>query len=177
MSSLKDQLAKLGMIDETKSENDRSNTPRAWTNDVSRSNSSRTPSARKNDKSNTKSKSDFNQQRKANSNTKSGSNRRPFKAPEPLAYRSDLSDEERAEEIRSLFKRTRLPLPNHGQQRFYFELKDGVIDYIETDDQAYESLSRGAWVITNDDRGRLINLPRETVRELNSLDPNWIPKT
>lgn len=164
VSSLKEQLAKLGMINEN-DKGEQSNAPRSWTatpTHRSKNSSSRRPAEGK---------------AKSSSRSTHTNQRKTRRAPreEPLPYRSDLSDSERASEIQALLKRVRLPMPTHGTQRYYFELRDGTIDYIDTEQESYENLSRGQVVMTSDQQGRLLCIPRQALRELKSLDPNWIP--
>lgn len=164
MSSLKDQLAKLGMIDDQE-KGDESSAPRSWTSAPSSRSKGHT-GKRTTDQSAKSSRSQGNRPQRA---------RRPKE--EPLPFRSELSDSERAEEIKGLFKRVRLPMPTHGTQRYYFELRDGTIDYIDTEQESYDSLSRGQIVMTSDAQDRLLCIPRQALRELRSLDPKWIPST
>lgn len=165
MSSLKDQLAKLGMIDETTENTNSSNVPRSW------SKPDRTSS-----KSTTGKKTNHSNHRTHRGSHKSQGNRPSRPRLEPLPYRSELSDDERAKEIASLLKKVRLPFPTHGNQRFYFELRDGSIDYIDTDQESHEALSRGKVIIVSDPKGKAIAIPRDAIRELKSLDPAWIPQ-
>ena len=160
MSSLKEQLAKLGMIEPS---DDHQEAPRSWSspkkpspNDSKRATSSK--GKRKHTPRPSKSTSDY-------------------KRPTPLPYRSELSDEERSAEINQLLKRVRMPLPPYGSHRFYYELKNGTIDYIETDQAAFDALSRGKVIIVADPQGKPIRIPREALRELNSIDPNWVPSS
>ena len=165
MSSLKEQLAKLGMIDENEKD-EQSSAPRSWTTT-----------------SNNRSKNSFSKrsvENKVKSNSRTTQNTQRNKTrhgprEEPLPFRSDLSDSERADEIKTLLKRVRMPMPVHGPQRYYFELRDGTIDYVDTEKENYNALSRGQIIMTSDAQGRLVCIPRQALRELKSLDPNWIP--
>ena len=163
MSSLKEQLAKLGMIDENE-KGEQSSAPRSWT--ATSDNRSKKSFSKRSTESKTKSSSRSTQNR---NQVRRGSKE------EPLPFRSDLSDSERADEIKALLKRVRLPMPTHGTQRYYFELRDGTIDYVDADRESYDALSRGQVIITNDAQGRLVCIPRQALSELKSLDPNWIP--
>ena len=165
MSSLKEQLAKLGMIDKN-DKDEQSNAPRSWTS---------TPTHRS--KNSSSKRSTDSSKVKSTPRSAQTTHRKTRRAPreEPLPYRSELSDSERADEIKALFKRVRLPMPTHGTQRYYFELRDGTIEYIDTEQESYDTLSRGQIVMTSDAQGRLLCIPRQALRELKSLDPNWIP--
>ena len=165
MSSLKEQLAKLGMIDENE-KGEQSSAPRSWT--TTPNNRSKNSFSKRSTESKAKSSS-----RTTQSTYRNKTRRGPKE--EPLPFRSDLSDSERADEIKALLKRVRLPMPVHGSQRYYFELRDGTIDYVDTEQESYDALSRGQVVITSDAQGRLVCIPRQALRELKSLDPNWIP--
>ena len=69
-----------------------------------------------------------------------------------------------------------MPLPSVGSQRFYFELRGGAIDFIETDPRAHESLSSGQLVIVDNGKGRITCINRQAAQELMRIDPKWIPK-
>ena len=160
MSSLKEQLAKLGMID---SSDDHQEAPRSWS------------SPRSNTAGDSKRSTPSKGQRKPGARSSKRSS--DYKRPAPLPYRSDLSDEERSTEIAQLLRKVRMPLPPYGSHRFYYELKNGTIDYIETDQESFEALNRGKVLIVADPNGKAIRIPREALRELNSLDPNWVPRS
>lgn len=160
MSSLKEQLAKLGMIE---SSDDKQEAPRSWSSPrTNRPSDSKGVTASKGKRKHT-----------PRSSKKSWDSKRPA----PLPYRSELSDEERSQEINQLLKKVRMPHAPYGSQRFYYELKNGMIDYIETDQETFEALSRGKVIIVADPHGKPIRIPREVLRELNSLDPNWVPSS
>ena len=161
MSSLKDQLAKLGMIDESQSNQDQ-RTPASWGSEqTSGRTKQRKPKGR--DSRDTR-------EQKPRGRQRSGGARRSAPAPQ-----LDLSPEERAQRITELFERAQLPLPPYGHQRFYFELKGGAIDFVDTNKGSYDALTTGQVVIVADEQGRPVGLNRQAAQELRRLDASWIP--
>jgi hypothetical protein len=165
MSSLKEQLAKLGMIEESESTQ---SAPRSWTAPKPTKPPQQTRESTR--RPNTKG-------RRGTPSHRSDKKQSHTQRNPPLPYRSDLSDEERATEIAKLLKQARVPLPPYGSNRFYFELKGGLIDYLDTDQESHDALSYGKVMIVADPQGRAIAIPRSVLRELNSLDPKWIPRS
>ena len=163
MSSLKDQLAKLGMIDESQSRQDQ-RTPSSWGSEAeipgrTKKRSGHDRKQRSRDAKDHKSKGRHR-----------GGGSRPSK---PVQL--DLSPEEREQRIKDLLSRSRLPLPPHGRQRFYFELKGGLIDFIDTNQGSYDALTSGQVVIVADEHGQPMGIDRQAAQELRKLDTTWIP--
>ena len=163
MSSLKDQLAKLGMIDESQSRQDQ-RTPSSWGSEAEISGRTKKRSGhdrkhRSRDAKDYKSKGRHR-----------GGGSRPS-TPSQL----DLSPEEREQRIKDLLSKARLPFPPHGRQRFYFELKGGLIDFIDTNQGSYDALTSGQVVIVADEHGKPMGIDRQAAQELRRLDSSWIP--
>ena len=161
--SLKDQLAKLGMIEDSESRQDQ-RTPSSWGSE--REASGQKKSSGRDRKQRGRDPRDH----KSRGGNRSGGERRSS-PPTQL----DLPPEEREKRIKDLLGRARLPLPPHGRQRFYFELKGGVIDFIDTNQGSYDALTSGQVVIVADEQGRPIGIDRQAAQELRRLDLNWIP--
>ena len=162
--SLKDQLAKLGMIDDTESEQSQ-RTPAAWGTEGG-------PSSRKQNSRHEKTQRGRQSRGHDQRSRRSGGARRSSPPPQ-----LDLSPEERDQRIKELLKRARLPLPPHGHLRYYFELKGGVIDFIDTNQGSHDALSSGQVVIVANEQGRPVGIERQAAQELRRLDPKWIPPT
>ena len=163
MSSLKDQLAKLGMIDESQSHQDQ-RTPSSWGSEAGVS--SRTKNRSGHDR---KQRSRDARDHKSKGRHRGGGGRPS--TPSQL----DLNPEEREQRIKDLLSRARLPLTPHGRQRFYFELKGGLIDFVDTNQGSYEALTSGQIVIVADEHGKPMGIDRQAAQELRRLDKTWIP--
>ena len=161
MSSLKDQLAKLGMIDESQSRQEQ-RTPTSWGSEEISDRSRSSKRDRRSGGRDTKGQKPRGRQRAGGA--------RHGNAPQ-----LDLTPEERTQRITQLLEEARLPLPPYGRHRFYFELKGGVIDFIDTNSGSYDALTSGQVAIVADEQGQPIGINRKAAQELRRLDAHWIP--
>ena len=90
---------------------------------------------------------------------------------------TELSVEERQKEIKRLFSQARIHLPPKGIKRFYFELKNGEIDFIEMDPHNYQAFSAGEFSVVEDPKGRLCVLNQKALLELYALDSEYVTQS
>ena len=122
MSTLKEQLIRLGAL-----------SPDTPTQDNTSSFYSNSPSS-KNSRSSTRRQSSGNKRNVNSRHSRHRTHPRSHKARTngmEVSQRKDLSMEDRKKEIKKLFTQAKLPFPPAGGKRFYFELKNGEIDFIE----------------------------------------------
>ena len=163
MSTLKDQLAKLGMISESKEssyDNPRHNDRRDRRRD-SRSNRGQYSYSSRDryDRSER-----FNRSDRSRSDRSDRSQNRRQRPTDPEVL---------AKEINQLFDKARLPMPPSGVKRIYFELESGEVDFLEVDHASYQAMNMGHINLVLDPRGRPCFLNRRAMSELRFLDPNW----
>jgi hypothetical protein len=176
--SLKDQLAQLGMIEEDgNSSSSVSSSRRAWEQEEARARSPQRErqTGTRPERSSRAHKSG----RNATSRGEQPRASRPARAPRPVRELEplDLSPEERTTRTRELLKRARLPFPPSGSNRFYYELRGGVIDFLETDQGSHDALSSGQIVVVANERGKSLVIDRKSAQELRRIDPEWIPRS
>ena len=168
MSTLKEQLIRLGALSP--------DTPTQEKTSSFYSNSS----SQRNSRSSTRRQSNGNTRNTHSRNSKHRTHPRSYRARVnglEASQRKELSMEERKKEIKKLFAQARLPFPPAGAKRFYFELKNGEIDFIEMDHSDFQSFSNAERSIVEDPKGRLCVLSQKSLFELYALDPEWVPKS
>ena len=193
MSTLKEQLIRLGALSpdavtQEKSSSFYSNTP---STSASHSSTSRPSNSRNSNSRNSNSRtSNPRNPNSRNSNPRNSNSRNsnPRHRTHPRSQRArtqslemtqgkELLPEERKKEIKKLFTQARMPFPPTGIKRFYFELKNGEIDFIEMDHSDFQAFSNAEFSIVEDPKGRLCVLNQQALLELYALDPEWVPKS
>ncbi len=66
-------------------------------------------------------------------------------------------------------------LISKGRSRYYFERRDGNIDYLELEEQDVKLLQFSKLAICEDSKGEVAIIPGRFLIDLNALDPNWRP--
>jgi hypothetical protein len=172
MSTLKDQLAKLGMISESNESTnydhgrrddhrDRRRDSRPDRNQYSHSSRDRYDRNDRNDRFNRSDRGGHSDRRGRSDRGNRPERQRPTD-PEVITR-----------EINQLFDKARLPMPPSGVKRIYFELQSGEIDFLEVDHSSYQAMSMGHINLVLDPRGRPCFLNRRALSDLRFLDPNW----
>jgi hypothetical protein len=62
-----------------------------------------------------------------------------------------------------------------GRSRYYFERRDGNIDYLELEEQDVKLLQFSKIAICEDSKGEIAIIPGRFLADLNALDPSWRP--
>ena len=168
MSTLKEQLIRLGALspDTPTQEKSSSFYSKSDSNSSTRSSNRRKSNSRNgNPRQSSRHRTTHPRSHRARTNGLEASQRR------------ELSPEERKKEIKKLFSQARMPFPPAGAKRFYFELKNGEIDFIEMDHSDFQAFSNAEFSVVEDFKVRLSVLNQKALFELYALDPDWVPKS
>ena len=154
MSSLRDQLLKMGLVDEAQA--------KKAAHDRRRTNKQKGRAGVQAERA----------ERSAELEQQAQDKRRADKAREQ-ARAETREDAERRNQAQQILESGRVSIKS-GRRRFYYESRDGRVPYLEMDEQQAAQIEKGALALCETPDGRISLANAEAAARLAELAPEWL---